>query len=106
MITWIYGQSKSGKSTLARDLAYDAIILDGDALRQIWEDLGFSREDREEQGMRTARLAKELDRQGFDVVVALITPYKKLREEIYKITGCKFIFLEGGITYPDYPFEK
>lgn len=108
MITWITGQSKAGKSTLARQIAKDtrAIVLDGDAMRQVWPGLGFSKEDRWENNLRAARLAKELDKQGFDVVIAMICPYKELREEVRKITGCRFIYLEGGIQSPDYPYEQ
>jgi len=107
-ITWIYGQSKSGKSTLARKLAeHDkAILLDGDQMRStICTDLGFSPDDRRENNMRIARLARLLDTQGFNVIVATICPYRKLREEVRAITGCKFIYLEGGLVRDDYPFE-
>jgi adenylylsulfate kinase len=106
MITWISGQSKSGKSTLARKIRTNEIMLDGDAMRAtINKDLGFSKKDREENNLRIARLARELDGQGFNVIVATIAPYKELREQIRKITGCKFIYLEGGISATDYPYE-
>jgi len=105
MITWISGQSKSGKSTLARKIRTNEIMLDGDAMRAtINKDLGFSKKDREENNLRIARLARELDGQGFNVIVATIAPYKELREQIRKITG-KFIYLEGGISATDYPYE-
>lgn len=108
MITWCTGNSKSGKSTLARQISRDtgAIILDGDKLRQIWHDLDLSEEGRWEQNMRAARLAKMLDEQGFNVVVATICPYRKLREEVRRITGCRFIYLDGGLQGPDYPYEQ
>lgn len=107
-ITWIYGQSKSGKSTLARKIALhdNAILLDGDINRRtICMDLGFNKEDRWENNLRVARLARELDNQGFNVVVATIAPYRGLREEIYRICGCRWIYMEGGVEHPDYPFE-
>ena len=107
MILWITGQSKSGKSTLARKISQGRwIVLDGDAMRaSISKDLGYSAEDRQDNNLRIARLARELDKQGFDVVVATICPYKKLRDEVEKITGCKFIHLTGGIESKDYPYE-
>ena len=106
MITWITGQSKSGKTTLAKKLVGDGILLDGDIMRQtICRGLGFSKEDRIKNNMRIARLAKELDGQGFEVVVSTICPYKELRDDIYKLTGCRFIYLEGGIQSKDYPYE-
>ena len=105
-ITWISGQSKSGKTTLANKIRTDEIILDGDVMRRsISQDLGLSEKDRWENNLRIARLAKELDAQGFNVIVATIAPYKSLREEIKKITGCRFIYLEGGIESSDYPYE-
>ena len=105
-ITWITGQSKSGKSTLAKKIRTNEIILDGDKMRaSINQDLGLSKKDRYENNLRIARLAKELDTQGFDVIVATIAPYRELREQIKRITGCRFIYLEGGIQHRDYPFE-
>ena len=108
-VTWIYGRSKSGKSTLARKITrYDnAILLDGDQMRAtICKDLGFTPEDRRENNLRIARLARLLDGQGFNVVIATICPYKSIREEVRNITGCKFIYMEGGIDREDPPFEE
>jgi len=106
VIIWITGQSKSGKTTLAKKMLKDEILLDGDVMRRtINKDLGFSKKDREENNLRIARLAKELDGQGFNVIVATICPYKELREEVRKITGCKFIYLEGGIINKEYPYD-
>jgi len=105
MIIFITGQSKSGKSTLAKKLKNsNTIILDGDDWRQIYP-TGFSKKERWEHNIRIAKIAKLLDSQGFDVIVAFICPYRELRKEIKKITGCKFIFLEGGIQDKDYPYE-
>jgi len=75
-------------------------------MRGIWTDLGFSKEDRCEQNVRVARLAKMLDGQGLDVVVSVICPYADLRKVVKKITNCKFIYVEGGKEGEDYPFEK
>ena len=108
MITWIYGNTGAGKSTLSKRLAEDeeqTIILDGDALRTIWTDLDLSEASRREQNLRASRLAKLLEDQGFDVIVATICPYRDLREQVKAITDCRFIYLEGGKTGPEYPFE-
>jgi len=107
MIWWVRGNSKSGKSTLANRIA-DAIVLDGDILRTIWPGLGLSKEDRWEQNLRAARLAKELARQGHDVVIAVICPYLLLKEEVKKIIPeVKFVTLDGGKEPSnEYPFEK
>lgn len=104
-VTFISGQSKSGKTTLAYKLKTDnTIVLDGDDWREIYP-TGFSKKERWEHNIRIAKIAKLLDKQGFDVIVSFICPYKELREEVRKITGCRFIYLEGGIQSEDYPYE-
>ena len=95
MIIWIRGKRKSGKTTLAKELQerMGGIILDGDEMREgISKGLGFSYEDRLENNLRIARLAKTLESQGLDVIVATICP-GKVKQEVYFITGCKFIDL-------------
>lgn len=109
MITWVTGNRGAGKTTLAKKIVaadHRTILLDGDAMRTCWT-LGLTKEDRWEQNMRIARLAKVLDAQGFDVVVSTICPYKALRSEIRKLTTCRFIHLEGGQEPSDeHPYEK
>lgn len=82
------------------------VVLDGDELRAIWPTLGFSTGDRWTQNLRAAKIAKLLELQGIDVIVATICPYIALREEVFKITGCEFIYLEGGKVGEDYPYER
>lgn len=90
MIIYIVGPSGSGKTTLAKKFK-GAINLDGDDVRKIWPDLKFTPEDRIENNMRVARLAKILSDQGKVVVVSTICPYKKLRSDIQKICNPLFI---------------
>jgi len=114
-ITWISGNSGAGKTTLAEKMLegsalsgpyYNAIWLDGDNMREIWKDLKLSKEDRIEQNMRIARLAKMLGDQGYNVIVSVICPYKQLRKRIKELTNCKFIYIEGGKEGKDYPYDK
>lgn len=96
MIQWIYGESGVGKSTLARKLLDPRTIhLDGDDMRRVWTDLGFSDADRMTNNVRIAHLARVLDRQGFNVVVSTICPTGKIRKAVHLITGCAFIHLES-----------
>ena len=101
MITWIYGESGAGKTTLAKNLLSNKTIhLDGDDMREsISKGLGFSNEDRLENNLRIARLAKVLDRQGFDVVVSTICPTPEMRQQVFWITKCRFVKIEGGFIH-------
>ena len=110
MILWITGQSQSGKTTLAKKLISgqkNVIHLDGDETRKIWPGLSMSKEDRFEQCVRIARLAKYIDDQGYSVVISAIAPYELLRIELEKICGCKFIFIDHDkFLDSDHPYEK
>lgn len=108
MITWITGNSGSGKTTLANELAKlsNAIILDGNAMRWCWT-LGFSKEDRYENNIRIAKIAKTLEDQNFDVIVATICPYRDLRRIVTEICNPKWIYLTGGVPVSEeYPYEE
>lgn len=109
MILWLSGNTGAGKTTLAdrlQDMGHAVTILDGDTLRGVWTDLGLSEAARREHNLRTARLAVMLEDQGHTVVVATICPYKNLREEIRRMTGCFFIYLDGGHPADElHPYE-
>lgn len=96
MIQWICGASGVGKTTLAKKLI-DAktVHIDGDDMRRVWADLGFSDEDRMTNNARIAQLARVLERQGFNVVVSTICPGKHIKKAVQKITGCTFIHIES-----------
>lgn len=105
MIVWITGNSESGKTTLAKQMkTTKSIILDGDEIRNIYP-AGFIKEERWGNNLKIAKLAKMLEAQGFDVIVAVICPYKELREEVQNITNCSFIYLSGGVVDDNYPYE-
>lgn len=64
--------------------------------RTITTECGFSKEDRVNNCLRIARLAKHLEDQGFGVVVSVIAPYEDLRAMIKEMTNCVFVWLPGG----------
>lgn len=109
MITWVTGRSGSGKTTLAKKIIANdgGILLDGDDMREVWGDLGLSKEDRFENGLRIARLAKTLDAQGHNVVVAGICGYRELRRQVRNITNCRFVQLldVGKEPVDEYDYE-
>lgn len=106
-ILWLYGNSGAGKTTLANRLKKEnTIILDGDALRALYP-TGFTKKDRWEHNIRTAKMAWMLQQQGFEVIVAMICPYKKLRAEITELINPRWILIEGGHEpTEEYPFER
>lgn len=107
-VIWITGQSNSGKTTLAQQMKqHGDIILDGDSMRALYpRPAGFKPADRREHNLFVARLAKDLSKQGAHVIVALICPFRELRDEVQKITNCSFIYLSGGErTTTKYPYE-
>jgi adenylylsulfate kinase-like enzyme len=107
MIIWITGNSGAGKSTLAKKLKTEkSVILDGDELRQVWNDFGFDESGRTQHCMRVARLAKIFHEQGYDVIIAVICPFRKLRKEIDDFLKPRWIYLHGGKEVSaEYPYE-
>ena len=83
-IYWLTGLPCSGKSTIARELAkhLNAEVLDGDEIRAITSNDDFSKEGRSKHMRSVAAMAYILSKYT-DVVVALVSPLKKVREEMY-----------------------
>lgn len=102
---WLTGLSGSGKSTLAlalhRHLQKQGIvaeILDGDELRQwLTKDLTFTKQDRDENVRRIARLAQTVTDRGAIAIVAAISPYAAARAEARRILSR---FLEVHVDCP------
>lgn len=93
---WMTGLPGSGKSTLAKllearlrgEFGRYVEVLDGDEIRKgLSRDLGLSKEDREEHARRVSYVAKVLARNGVVAVVALISPYRRSREEAREMIG-------------------
>jgi adenylylsulfate kinase len=89
LTVWFTGLSGSGKTTLCNAVS-DALtregfrieILDGDEIRKrLSKDLGYSKEDRDENIRRIGFVAELLARNGRIVLVAAISPYRAIRDE-------------------------
>jgi len=86
---WFTGMCGSGKSTVSALLAARLCalgrkveLLDGDIVRtHLCRDLGFTKEDREENVRRVAFVCELLTRNGVIAVAALISPYRAGRDE-------------------------
>jgi len=84
---WFTGLSGAGKTTLSRavepelrGMGYRVRILDGEELRHsVSRDLGFSKADRDENVARIATLARDMVQEGWIVLVAAISPYRRAR---------------------------
>lgn len=102
---WFTGLSGAGKTTIAR--AVEAALqargvpverLDGDVVRQsLTRDLGYSREDREQNIDRVAFVAKLLTRHGVICLASFIAPYRSMRARARQEVGD---FLEVYVTAP------
>lgn len=86
---WLTGLSSAGKTTIGKAVCdrlmlagKRAELVDGDAFRQqLCKDLGFSRQDRDENIRRIGFVANLLTRNGVIVLVSAISPYRALRDE-------------------------
>jgi len=135
---WFTGLPCCGKTTIADQVAlllknkkYTVEQLDGDIIRQgVTRDLGFSKEDRDENIKRVTSIAKTLTQNNVIVLASFVSPYrtqrKNARKEIKKfieiyvrcpvkiciqrdVKGMYKKALEGKITHftgVDNPYEE
>jgi adenylylsulfate kinase len=86
-VLWFTGLPGAGKSTLG-DRAYDYLKrkglqverLDGDTVRSIFPNTGYTKEERGNHVKRVGFLASILEKNGVVVVSSFISPYKEARE--------------------------
>lgn len=89
-IIWFTGLSGAGKSTLAHaveEALYQqgcrTFVMDGDNVRHgLCGDLGFSKEDREENIRRVGEVAKLFTEAGIIVLTAFISPFRSDRAQV------------------------
>lgn len=85
---WFTGLPCSGKTTIADKVAeilkaeeYRVERLDGDIVRKgLTSDLGFSKQDRDENIKRVTFVAKLLTRNGVIVLSTFVSPYRERRQ--------------------------
>ena len=90
MTLWFTGLPGAGKSTLAKGVAEKLLhsgvrveVLDGDVIRQVLSsNLGYNKQDRDVNIRRIGFLSQVLSRNGVVVIVAAISPYRAVREEV------------------------
>jgi adenylylsulfate kinase-like enzyme len=91
MIYYLIGQPHAGKTTLSKLLKQhlypqNIIQIDGDEIRDIFQNKDYSEEGRRKNIQRAQDIAKFLNAKGFDVIMSLVSPYKDLRDEL-KLTS-------------------
>ena len=104
-VIWLTGPSGAGKSTLAhalesklKEMGYKVEVLDGDVVRKnLYPNLGFSKEARELHNRVVIHIAKLLSRNDVITIVSLISPYRHVRDYARKEIGR---FLEVYLNCP------
>jgi adenylylsulfate kinase len=87
MIYYLIGQPHAGKTTLSKLLKehlypQHIIQIDGDDLRDIFQNKDYSEEGRRNNIRRAQDIAMFLNAKGIDVIISLVSPYKDLRDEL------------------------
>lgn len=102
---WLTGLSGAGKSTIANALVEElqergrkVELLDGDVVRtNLSKGLGFSKEDRDTNIRRIGFVSNLLTRNGVASIVAAISPYREVRNEVRANIGS---FVEVYVQCP------
>ena len=103
-VLWFTGLSGSGKSTIAVRV-YDELVrrgidveyIDGDSLRDVFPNTGFTRAEREEHLRRTGYMASRLAAHGVTVLGSFVSPYRESRDFIRRLCSN---FLEIYVATP------
>ena len=99
-IIWITGQPGAGKSTVGRALmtelktaGHDVFMVDGDDLRALIANADYSPAGREANIRRAQDIALYLSRQGRIVIVAVVAPFRWLREDFKARANVKEVYV-------------
>ena len=103
-VLWFTGLSGSGKSTIAtrvhQELKRRGVsveYIDGDALREVFPNTGFTRAERDEHLRRTGYMASRLEAHGVTVVASFVSPYRETRDFIRQVCDN---FIEIHVSTP------
>jgi adenylylsulfate kinase len=103
-VIWFTGYSGSGKSTISQKVV-DALRsqglkvehLDGDSVRTIFPNTGFTRPERDSHIRRVGFLASKLEEHGVFVVASFVSPYRESRDFVRNL--CRS-FVEVHVSTP------
>ena len=94
MIYYFTGQPGAGKTTLAELLYDDGYIhIDGDDIRNIFDNKDYSEEGRKLNIRRAHDIAQFMDSKGFTVIISLVSPFRSLRDELKSKTDVVEIYV-------------
>ncbi len=85
-VIWMTGLSGAGKTTIAMAASkrYGCEVLDGDTIRDFFQNSDFTREGRERHLLGVARMANMISKHT-PVICSFITPYESTRRKIMEI---------------------
>jgi adenylylsulfate kinase len=98
MIYYLIGQPHAGKTTLSKLLKQhlypqNIIQIDGDEIRDIFQNKDYSEQGRRKNIQRAQDIAKFLNSKGFDVIMSLVSPYKDLRDELKSTSNVTEVYI-------------
>lgn len=103
---WLTGRPCSGKTTIAEALEkklkveeFPVAHLDGDDVRKgLCSDLGFSKEDRNENLRRIGHVSKLFNRKGNYVLASFVSPLEEYREMLDGIIdNFKLVYVNASL---------
>ena len=97
MIIVLFGQPHSGKTTLSERLEFENLYdihIDGDKLREVFNNKDFSKEGRLRNLQKASDIAAFLNGMSYDVVMSVVYPYKEARDYLNNLVpNVKWIYL-------------
>jgi len=102
MITLLFGQPHSGKTTIAHSLQTKLFlehgehipIIDGDEIRDIFKNKDFSREGRLRNLQRISDIATFLSHKYPHVIISAVYPYKEARDYLRELNSNHILMVE------------
>ena len=91
MIYWLTGQPGAGKTTLGNwliaALQGESVLVDGDDIREIFENKDYSEQGRRKNIELAQNIAHFLNNKKMNSVVCLVSPYRDQRENFKQKMG-------------------
>ena len=104
VVVWFTGLSGSGKSSISTWVAGElrrrglrVESLDGDTIRDIFPNTGFTKAERDAHIRRVGYLASKLEQNGVFVVASFVSPYRESRDFV---RGLCRNFIEVHVSTP------